>query len=295
MYPLQDVQYISIYDCSVSFLLCLFAEMSSIRRVVCMLLSVSVCKTEAFSHPLCMSSRDVADIPSASQAFFIKHIFPLRCGQQESVHRSIASSESTHQLPKLRASMVALPILQVFQTFGKSYARVLQRYPIHTKSFTAGCVFGMSAILAQWLEKSDSTDGSKETGIIWSRVLSSMLVGFLYFGPAAHYWYEWIFRILPAATLSSTLQKAFLGQMLFGPSFTCIFFATSLLQNGTFTVPNWLRKIRTDLPAAWLAGAGFWPIVDIVSYSFIAPQWIPLFINICSLFWTTYLVLKSYS
>lgn len=278
-------------SCPLSFHL--IAENMSWRRIVCLWLIASVYTTESFSHPLFLSHNCVFDSRSTSHVFLLKHVIPLRCGQQDFEQSTIMSSSSTQQLSKRRFSLM-VPLVPQLQTFGKAYARLLQQYPIRTKSITAGCIFAMSAILAQMLEKNDSVDEGKQTGILWSRVVSSSLVGFLYFGPAAHYWYEWIFSILPAATLSSTLQKAFLGQMLFGPSFTCIFFATSLMQNGTFTVPGWIRKIQTDLPAAWLAGAGFWPIVDLVSYSFIAPQWIPLFINICSLFWTTYLVLKSY-
>ena len=87
----------------------------------------------------------------------------------------------------------------------------------------------------------------------------------------------------------STVQKAAMGQLFFGPSFTCIFFATSLLQAGNFTLGNWLRKIRSDFVGAWIAGVGFWPLVDLVSYSLVPMQWIPLFINICSLIWNIYL------
>jgi protein Mpv17 len=100
-----------------------------------------------------------------------------------------------------------------------------------------------------------------------------------------------IFKLLPGTSLFSTLQKAALGQIIFGPSFTCVFFATALLQSGTFSLGNWFTKIKNDLPGAWMAGLGFWPLVDLVSYSMIQPQWIPLFVNSCSLVWTIYLSL----
>ena len=74
-----------------------------------------------------------------------------------------------------------------------------------------------------------------------------------------------------------------------GPSFTCVFFAVSLLQSGTFSIGNFLSKVQRDLPGAWKAGLGFWPLVDLVSYSLIAPQYIPLFVNFCSFCWTIYL------
>jgi protein Mpv17 len=98
-----------------------------------------------------------------------------------------------------------------------------------------------------------------------------------------------IFQVLPGTSLVSTLQKAALGQLFFGPSFTCIFFATSLVQQGTFSLSSWGKKIRSDLPGAWAAGLGFWPLVDLVSYSTVPKNWIPLFVNACSLVWTIYL------
>jgi len=169
---------------------------------------------------------------------------------------------------------------------GTAYGSSLEKNPIATKSITAGAIFVLSDLLAQRLEKDDE-DNNKSTN--WTRTISSALVGLLYFGPAAHYWYETIFKLLPGTTLVSTLQKATLGQLLFGPSFTCIFFATSLIQQGQFSLKNWLNKIKQDLPGAWVAGLGFWPLVDLVSYSVIPKNWIPLFVNTCSLVWTIYL------
>ena len=110
--------------------------------------------------------------------------------------------------------------------FGATYALCLKQRPILTKSATAGIIFALSDLLAQRLEKRDEQvkSGSKRP-IVWSRILSSAAVGFFYFGPAAHYWYDMIFRILPSTSLGSTIQKAALGQLFFGPTFTCIFFA----------------------------------------------------------------------
>jgi protein Mpv17 len=61
------------------------------------------------------------------------------------------------------------------------------------------------------------------------------------------------------------------------------------LQQGNFSFQNWIAKIKDDLPGAWVAGLGFWPLVDLVSYSLIPKDWIPLFVNACSLVWTIYL------
>lgn len=182
-------------------------------------------------------------------------------------------------------SAVTVPMLSSLSAFGKAYGSSLEARPIMTKSTTACLIFALSDYLAQRFV----SDKDKPSKTNWTRLGASALVGFAYFGPAAHYWYETIFRLLPGTSLISTLQKAALGQMIFGPIFTCVFFASALIQSGNFSLSNWASKIKSDLPGAWAAGLGFWPLVDLVSYSMIAPMWIPLFVNMCSLVWTIYL------
>ena len=181
-----------------------------------------------------------------------------------------------------------------FAMAGRIYTSQIDKYPIFTKSYTAGIIFGLSDLIAQKIETSpDDGSDQKMRALDKTRLISSALVGFLYFGPAAHYWYEMIFALLPGTSLLSTLHKAFWGQVIFGPSFTCIFFAASLLQSGQFSLKSWGQKIKSDLPGAWLAGVGYWPLADFISYSMIPVKWIPLFINICSLIWTVYLSLLT--
>jgi protein Mpv17 len=194
-------------------------------------------------------------------------------------------------------------MMMSISSLGTWYSLAIQRAPIITKSMTAGMIFLLSDWFAQYLERkqqyenddNDSSSRRRKQQLQWNRMIASGIVGLCYFGPAAHYWYEWIFRILPGVTLYDTIRKACLGQLLFGPTFTCIFFASSLFQLQQFTFSNWYQKIKHDLPSAMLAGIGFWPFVDLISYSYIPPTYIPLFVNICSFIWTTYLALKSYA
>ena len=169
-----------------------------------------------------------------------------------------------------------------------SYGAALSTSPILTKSVTAGAIFGLSDATAQSL---DTPDGGRD----WARTAVSCLVGLCYFGPAAHAWYDTVFRLFPEGGVKSTLIKSALGQMFFGPTFTCVFFLASLvavlgLRQG---LASWPGKIRQDLVATWAAGLGFWPFVDLVSYGFIPAKWIPLFVNSCSFVWTIYLSLQA--
>lgn len=108
--------------------------------------------------------------------------------------------------PSMAGKAIAL-----LTTVGKRYSQQLELRPILTKSYTAGLIFGLSDFCAQKIERSNDANGSAGK-IDWIRTLASTLVGLLYFGPAAHYWYEWIFKLLPATTLLSTMHKAFWGQ-----------------------------------------------------------------------------------
>lgn len=198
---------------------------------------------------------------------------------------------SSRDAPKPTQAIGIPTVLSIWVTsFVQFYSSSLVQRPIITKSLTAGILFAFSDFLAQSIENKNFRCLQL---LNWNRLICGALVGLLYFGPAAHYWYDMIFRLFPSTSFLSTLQKAAFGQLVFGPSFTCLFFAVGLLQQGQFSLSTWLSKIRHDLPRAWLAGVGFWPLVDIISYSFVPKNWIPLFINACSLIWNIYLSLVA--
>ena len=151
-----------------------------------------------------------------------------------------------------------------------------------TKSLTAGLTFFLSNYCAQRIESTSSSPSE-------DRKITRNTTGQEPWCPVpwdcstlvqrhAHACCEWIFTRHITRLLCR--QKAALGQVIFGPSFTCVFFAISLRQSGSFTLWNWLTKIKNDLP--FISGAGFWPLVDLDSYSLIPIKFIPLFINMCS-------------
>lgn len=217
-----------------------------------------------------------------------------------------ASSTITIQATTTTKTAMLLPssISSLFLKFGRMYVNQLSLHPILTKSVTAGIIFGLSDLCAQSIERSNGTvdsssssttvtssssSSSTTTIISYSRILTSILVGSLFFGPAAHYWYSFIFHILPSTTLLSTIQKAILGQLIFGPLFTSIFFGAGLLQSSSLTFNSWYQKVKVDLPIVWVKGLSFWPMVDMISFMIVPVRWIPLFVNVASFIWTIYL------
>eukprot|EP00585_Thalassiosira_rotula_P004782 CAMPEP_0196142624 /NCGR_PEP_ID=MMETSP0910-20130528/11936_1 /TAXON_ID=49265 /ORGANISM="Thalassiosira rotula, Strain GSO102" /LENGTH=381 /DNA_ID=CAMNT_0041403963 /DNA_START=44 /DNA_END=1189 /DNA_ORIENTATION=+ len=215
------------------------------------------------------------------------------------VWESIEDESSPKKSPLVLSAVLA-PVSSLLRSAAAFYTKQLTSRPIMTKSLTAAIVFGLSDWCAQLIELGESEEGadddvaSSESGkVVFSRILTSFLVGLLFFGPAANAWYSMIFQVLPSTSLVSTLQKAALGQIFFGPTFTCVFFGAGMIQSGSFSLGAWFTKVREDLPAVWASGLGYWPLVDFISYKVVPVQWIPLFVNFCSFVWTIYLSLVA--
>jgi hypothetical protein len=107
-----------------------------------------------------------------------QRVLTLRGGEVDS---------STEPVPPSQMAGISALLLAGAQT----YSKYLESNPIATKSVTACFIFAMSDLLAQKLEGKKSEDRD------WKRTLAASLIGLLYFGPAAHYWYENIFRLFP--------------------------------------------------------------------------------------------------
>ena len=267
----------------------------------------SLTTSAAFTLPLFLRGGQQHDYAAASEETDLDQGIQKQYGT-ESDEQSEASVELTQQAHEvgesstnekaapssrpLNAAIALAPASSLLKTAAAFYTQQLSARPIITKSATAGIIFGLSDWVAQLIERKGDEDDKKEPLVI-SRILSAFLVGLLFFGPAANAWYEMIFKILPSTSLVSTLQKAALGQIFFGPTFTCVFFAAGMIESGTFSLGGWFHKIKNDLPGVWASGLGYWPLVDFVSYKVVPVQWIPLFVNFCSFVWTIYLSLVA--
>lgn len=167
---------------------------------------------------------------------------------------------------------------------GAKYADSMAARPLLTKMGTSAAIFGASDASAQALERAPAIDRT--------RLAVTTAIGGFYFAPAAHVWYGAITKAIPANDLRAILTKALLGQLIFGPLVTCVFFASACLQSpeGLKALPG---KIRSDLLGVQAAGLGFWPFVDLVSYACLPVDYIPVFVNGASFVWTIFLSFKS--
>lgn len=195
------------------------------------------------------------------------------------------SAAALLMLLPVHSNAVKLAEVSALRPVAVAYTSALAAAPILTKSATAGVVFGLSDLVAQRIEGSEYD---------WCRVAACASVGLCFFGPAAHWWLEALTARWPSSGLRATLIKTLLGQVIFGPAITCVFFASSCVAAGGLAGLSALpAKIRADFWGVQVAGVGFWPFVDLVSFRFLRTAYIPLFANACSFVWTVYLSLQA--
>jgi hypothetical protein len=172
------------------------------------------------------------------------------------------------------------------------YATALARMPILTKSLTSGAIFALSDIAGQSIAPSPQ-------GRDLRRTVTSLMVGLCYFGPALHCWLEMITGLVPGVGVAPTMLKTLMGQTIFGPTITGVFFAASLVSSYGLVagLQRWPLKVKQDLLKTWATGLCFWPFVDLTCYGLVLPylgaKWIPLSYNVASFIWTIFLSLQA--
>lgn len=64
------------------------------------------------------------------------------------------------------------------------------------------------------------------------RTLRMAGYGMLILGPSLHFWFNFVSRVLPKRDLITTLKKIVLGQTVYGPTMTVVFFSANAALQG---------------------------------------------------------------
>ncbi|KAK4437999.1 hypothetical protein Salat_0134000 [Sesamum alatum] len=162
------------------------------------------------------------------------------------------------------------------------YLGMLETRPISTKSITAALIYTAADVSSQTIvgESSEHYDPI--------RTLRMAGYGMLILGPSVHYWYNFMSRISPKRDLLSTLKKMALGQTLYGPTMTVVFFSVNAALQGE-SGSQIIARLKRDLLPTMINGILYWPVCDFVTFKFIPVHLQPLVINSFSYLWTVYI------
>lgn len=65
------------------------------------------------------------------------------------------------------------------------------------------------------------------------RTLRMAGYGMLILGPSLHYWYNFMSRVFPKRDFLSTFKKMGMGQIVYGPAMTAVFFSVNAALQGS--------------------------------------------------------------
>lgn len=112
--------------------------------------------------------------------------------------------------------------------------------------------------------------------------------GLLILGPSQHLWFNFMSTISPTRDMFSTFKKIFLGQAVYGPTITSVFFSYNASLQGE-SGSEIAARLKRDLLPTLLNALLFWPACDFLTYKFVPVHLQPLANSSFAYVWTIYL------
>ncbi|KAB1208488.1 PXMP2/4 family protein 4 [Morella rubra] len=162
------------------------------------------------------------------------------------------------------------------------YLGMVKSRPVLTKSFTSALIYTAADLSSQ-------TIALPSTGSFdFVRTLRMAGYGMVILGPSLHFWFNYMSKLFPKRDIFSTLKKMFMGQALYGPAMTVVFFSVNAFLQGENTTEI-VARLKRDLVPTLINGIMYWPLCDFITYRFTPVHLQPLVSNSFSYLWTVYM------
>ncbi|KAK7390967.1 hypothetical protein VNO78_19215 [Psophocarpus tetragonolobus] len=162
------------------------------------------------------------------------------------------------------------------------YLGMIKSWPILTKSVTSSLIYIAADLSSQTIVRESSEP--------FDFIRTSRMAGYgmVILGPSLHFWFNFVSKIFPRRDLLSTFKKMVMGQTIYGPAMTVIFFSLNARLQGE-TGSEIVARLKRDLLRTMLNGIMYWPICDFITFRFIPVHLQPLISNSFSYLWTVYM------
>ncbi|KAF5951822.1 hypothetical protein HYC85_009766 [Camellia sinensis] len=162
------------------------------------------------------------------------------------------------------------------------YLGMVKSRPILTKSITCAFIYTAADFSSQTIVEPSSEPYD------FLRTLRMAGYGMIILGPSLHFWFNFMSKVLPKRDFTTTLKKIVMGQTLYGPIMTVVFFSVNAALQGE-NGAEIIARLKRDLLPTMLSGVMYWPICDFVTFKFIPVHLQPLVSNSFSYLWTIYM------
>ncbi|KAK4784514.1 hypothetical protein SAY86_018882 [Trapa natans] len=162
------------------------------------------------------------------------------------------------------------------------YLGMVKSRPVFTKSVTCALIYLTADLSSQMISKEEADSYDIE------RMLRMAGYGMVILGPSLHYWFNLVSRLFPKRDLVSTVMKMVMGQTIYGPIVTVIFFYMNSMLQGE-SGEEIIARLKRDLVPTLVSGIIYWPMCDFITFKFIPIHLQPLISNLFAYLWTVYL------
>ncbi|KAF5814129.1 hypothetical protein HanRHA438_Chr00c03g0844811 [Helianthus annuus] len=162
------------------------------------------------------------------------------------------------------------------------YLSMIKARPILTKSVTSAVIYTFADLTSQTITKQSSE--------AYDFVRTCRMAGYamVVLGPSLHVWFNFVSRVLPKQDLVTTFKKMFMGQAIFGPIMTALFFSVNAALQGE-SGKEIIARLKRDMLPTMTSNVIYWPLCDFVTFRFIPVHLQPLVNNAFSYVWTIYI------
>ncbi|CAN0927137.1 PXMP2/4 family protein 4 [Linum grandiflorum] len=164
------------------------------------------------------------------------------------------------------------------------YLDMVKARPILTKSLTASFIYTAADLSSQTISKAGSVPYDYDL----TRTSRMAGYGLIILGPSLHYWFNFVSKLFPNRDFVATLKKMAMGQAIYGPIMTVVFFSTIARLQGE-NGAEIMARLKRDLLPTMLNGVMYWPLCDFITFRFIPVHLQPLVSNSFSYLWTVYM------
>ncbi|CAN8252376.1 unnamed protein product [Cochlearia groenlandica] len=165
------------------------------------------------------------------------------------------------------------------------YMALLSDSPVLTKAVTSAILTLIGDLICQLtIDKSSSLDKK--------RTLTFTALGLGLVGPALHFWYLYLSKVVTASGLSGAVMRLLLDQFVFAPVFVGVFLSAVVTLEGKPS--NVIPKLKQEWTGAVLANWQLWIPFQFLNFRFVPQNFQVLASNVVALAWNVILSFKAH-
>ncbi|KOS17854.1 Protein sym-1 [Escovopsis weberi] len=162
---------------------------------------------------------------------------------------------------------------------GKAYGRTQRRRPYLTQIISSLIVYGAADISAQSVGDQDYDALRTGRGLVIGAIASI----------PAYRWFIWLSQSFNySSRVLSMATRVLVSQSIFTTLFNTYFFGAHALLAGQ-GLDAAVQRVRDAVPTSWVNSCKLWPLVTVVSLTFVPLEFRSIFTGIIGIGWQTYL------